>query len=199
MKRNRGILFVRLFVALGLIVLLGGAALAQTGNGHAEPVNTGGLFTDVPRDHWAYADLEYLAARGIITGLPGGVFNGDDALLRYDAAGMISRALKYMQNNPESVTLEDLNVLKDLIFKVSDDVTALQSQLGSSQGSDYSTLANRVSQTELEIAQLNAQVQQGGNADLTTLTKRVQANFFISLTALLFGIVGITLGVMGLN
>jgi hypothetical protein len=197
-KRNRGILFVSLFVGLGLVVLLGGAALGQTGNGTAEPPNTGGLFTDVPRDHWAYADLEYLAARGIITGLPGGVYNGTAALVRYDAAGMISRAIKYMQNNPESVTLEDLNVLKNLIFKVSDDVTALQSQLGSSQGSDYSTLANRVSQTEREIAQLNVQIQEGSSSDLGTLTKRVQANFFISLTALLVGIVGIALATLGL-
>jgi S-layer family protein len=197
-KRNRVILLSSLFVSLGLIVLLGGAALGQTGNGHAEPPNTGGLFTDVPRDHWAYADLDYLAARGIISGLPGGVYDGDSALDRYDAAAMISRAIKYMQNNPESVTLEDLNVLKDLIFKVSDDVTILQSQLGSSQGSDYSTLENRVSQTELEIAQLNTQIQEASGSDSSTLAKRVQANFFISLTALLVGIVGVALATLGL-
>ena len=180
-------------------MLLGGVALGQTGNGHAEPPNTGGLFTDVPRDHWAYADLEYLAARGIITGLPGGVYDGDAPLERYDAVAMIARAIKYMQNNPESVTLEDLNVLKDLIFKVSDDVTALQSQLGSSQGADYSTLENRVSQTEMEIAQLNAQIQEGTTTDVGTLTRRVQINFFVSLTALMFGIVGIVIGIMGLD
>ncbi|MCK4571190.1 S-layer homology domain-containing protein, partial [Candidatus Bipolaricaulota bacterium] len=168
------------------------------GNGHVEPPNTGGLFTDVPRDHWAYADLEYLAARGIITGLPGGRYEGDTALNRYDAAAMISRAIKYMQNNPESVTLEDLNVLKDLIFKVSDDVTILQSQLGSSQGVDYSTLENRVSQTELEIAQLDTQIQEFSTSSSSTLAKRVQANFFISLTALLVGIIGIALATLGL-
>lgn len=197
-KRNRGILFVSLIVGLCVVGLLGGAAFGQTGNGHAEPPNTGGLFTDVPRDHWAYADLEYLAARGIITGLPGGRYEGDTALDRYDAAAMISRAIKYMQNNPESVTLEDLNVLKDLIFKVSDDVTILQSQLGSSQGVDYSTLENRVSQTELEIAQLDTQIQEFSTSSSSTLAKRVQANFFISLTALLVGIIGIALATLGL-
>ena len=80
--------------------------------------------------------MEYLAARGIITGLPGGRYEGDTALDRYDAAAVISRAIKYMQNNPESVTLEDLNVLKDLIFKVSDDVTILQSQVGTAQSTN---------------------------------------------------------------
>jgi hypothetical protein len=181
-----------------LIGLLSAAVAAQTGNGHAEPVNTGGLFTDVARDHWAYADLEYLAARGIITGLPGGVYSGDSALTRYDAAAMISRALKYMLNNPESVTLEDLNVLRDLIYKVADDVTLLQSQLGNSQGTDFSALVNRVSQTELEIAQLNAQMQEVPTSSSSVLAKRVQANFFISLTALLVGIIAIALATLGL-
>ena len=193
-KRNRGILLV----SLCLIGLLGGAAFGQTGNGHVEPPNTGGLFTDVPRDHWAYEDLEYLAARGIISGLPGGRYEGDAALDRYDAAAMISRAIKYMQNNPESVTLEDLNVLKNLIFKVADDVTILQSQLGTSQGADFSTLENRVSQTELEIAQLNTQIQDVSTTSSSSLAKRVQANFFISLTALLVGIIGIALATLGL-
>ncbi|MFC2095166.1 S-layer homology domain-containing protein [Candidatus Bipolaricaulota bacterium] len=194
MKRNRGILIV----CLCIIGLLGGAASGQTGNGHAEPPNTGGLFTDVPRDHWAYEDLEYLAARGIITGLPGGNFEGDSALDRYDAAAMISRAIKYMQNNPESVTLEDLNVLKDLIFQVSDDVTILQSRIGVSDGADYSTLQNRVAQTELEIAQLNTQIQDISTSSSSSLAKRVQANFFISLTALLVGIIGVALATLGL-
>ena len=195
-KRNRGIHFVSLVVSICIIGLLYGAAFGQTGNGTAEPPNTGGLFTDVPRDHWAYADLEYLNARGIITGLPGGRFEGDTAMTRYDAAAMISRAIKYMQNNGESVTFEDLNVVRDLFYALSGDVTILQSQIGTSPGADFSTLENRVSQTELEIAELNAETRDIPDA---TLAKRVQANFFISLTALLVGIIGIALATLGLN
>jgi len=193
-KRNRVIFLVSLFI----VGLAGVSVFGQTGNGHAEPPNTGGLFTDVPRDHWAYEDLEYLNARGIIPGLPGGLYEGDSALTRYDAAAMISRAIKYMQNNPESVTMEDLNMLKDLIYGVSDDVTFLQSQLGTSQGADIATLENRVSQTELEIAQLNTQIQDISTSSSSSLAKRVQANFFISLTALLVGIIGIALATLGL-
>lgn len=171
---------------------------AGTGNGTVEPPDTGGLFTDVPRDHWAYESLQHLADRGIISGLPGGRFQGDTALSRYDAAAMISRAIRYMQNNPEAVTFEDLNVLKNLIFKVSDDVSLMQSQLGIAQGADLSSLENRVSQTELEIAQLNRRIQDSPAADTGTLPNRVQANFFISLTALLVGIIGIALATLGL-
>ncbi len=178
-----------------IVVLVGLGAVGQTGNGHAEPPDTGGLFTDVPRDHWAYEDLEYLAARGIITGLPGGQYNGDDPLDRYSAAAMIARAIKYMQNNPESVTPEDLDVLKDLIFEVSDEVAALQ---GSGISGDASELASRVNRNEQSIADLNSRVENISSSDASALARRVQANFIISLTALLIGIIGVALATLGL-
>ena len=202
-KAKRGVTVKKnLWVLLGpaclFILLVGFVAMAQTGNGHAEPVDTGGLFTDVPRDHWAYADLEYLAARGIITGLPGGKYEGDESLDRYTAAAMIARAIQYMQNNPESVTPEDLDVLKDLIFQLSDEVAAIQSRVGGPSGVDTSALEARVARNEQAIAQLNTQVNAGSTGDTSTLAKRVQANFIISLTALLVGIVGVALATLGL-
>jgi len=183
MKEMRRILLCGAVIA----ALVGVGAIGQTGNGHAE--------TDVPRDHWAYEDLEYLAARGIITGLPGGRYNGDDPLDRYSAAAMIARAIKYMQNNPESVTPEDLNVLKDLIFEVSDDVAALQ---GGAIPGDSSALESRVNRNEQSISSLNTKVENIDISDVSTLTKRVQANFIISLTALLIGIIGVALATLGL-
>jgi len=190
----RGMRRILLF-GMVIVALAAFSAACQTGNGHAEPPDTGGLFTDVPRDHWAYEDLEYLAARGIITGLPGGRYNGDDPLDRYSAAAMIARAIKYMQNNPESVTPEDLDVLKDLIFQVSDDVAALQ---GRSVAGDPSGLEPRVARNEQSIAQLNTQMENIVASDASALTKRVQANFIISLTALLIGIIGVALATLGL-
>ena len=77
---------ILLVLSLVTVILLGGVAVAQTGNGHAEPVDTGSLFSDVPKDNWAYSDLEYLVQRGIITGLPGGAFNGDEPMDRYTVA-----------------------------------------------------------------------------------------------------------------
>ena len=188
---------MRRILLLGVVIvaLVGIGAVGQTGNGHAEPPDTGGLFTDVPRDHWAYEDLEYLAARGIITGLPGGRYNGADPLDRYSAAAMIARAIKYMQNNPESVTPADLDVLKDLIYQVSDDVAALQ---GGGLSGDASALESRVNRNEQSIADLNSRVANIVSSDASSLTKRVQANFIISLTALLIGIIGVALATLGL-
>ena len=188
---------MRRILLLGVVIvaLVGIGAVGQTGNGHAEPPDTGGLFTDVPRDHWAYEDLEYLAARGIITGLPGGRYNGADPLDRYSAAAMIARSIKYMQNNPESVTPADLDVLKDLIYQVSDDVAALQ---GGGLPGDASALESRVNRNEQSIADLNSRVANIVSSDASSLTKRVQANFIISLTALLIGIIGVALATLGL-
>ena len=194
MKRTRTIICCGLL----LTVLCGIIASAQTGNGTAEPPNTGGLFTDVPRDHWAYEDLEYLAARGIITGLPGGQYNGDGALDRYSAAALIARAIQYMQNNPASVTPDDLDVLKDLIFGLTDDLDTLRAEVGVLQRGGDTELETRVADNEQQISQISAQLVNGSSSSPTTLTKRVQANFIISLTALLVGIIGVALATLGL-
>ncbi len=191
MKRTASIL-----LACALLgVAFSAACFAQTGNGTAEPVNTGGLFTDVPKDHWAYSDLEFLAQRGIITGLPGGKFDGDSAMTRYSAAVYIARAIKYMQNNPESVTPADLDTLKTLIFQVSDSVTALQSQIGTG---GTSSLEARVVKTEQAIAQINAKLQTSDTTDVAALSKRLQGTFILSLTALLVGIAALAIATLGL-
>ena len=194
MKRTGTIIWFGLL----LTIFCGIVAWAQTGNGHAEPVDTGGLFTDVPRDHWAYEDLEYLAARGIITGLPGGRYDGEGTLDRYSAAALIARAIQYMQNNPASVTPEDLDVLKDLIFGLTDDLDTLRAEVGALQRGGDTELEGRVASNEQQIAQINAELQDGSSVSSTTLTKRVQANFIISLTALLVGIIGVALATLGL-
>ncbi len=186
MKRTHAILLASALVCLAW----GVGALGQTGNGTAEPVNTGGLFTDVAKTHWAYADLEFLAQRGIITGLPGGKYDGDSPMTRYSVAVYIARAIKYMQNNPESVTPADLETLKTLIFQVSDSVTALQSQVGTS---GTSSLEARVVKVEQSIAQINAKIGTTATTDVAALEKRVQGTFILSLTALLVGIAALAI------
>ena len=191
MKRK----LVILLSATILPLLLGGIVFGQAGNGAGngvvQPPITGGRFTDVPKDHWAYADLEYLAERGIITGLPGGQYKGAEPLDRYSAAALIARAIKYLQNNPESVTPQDLDVLKDLIFKVSDRLSTLEERI---PGQSTSNLEARVAQNEQDIIEL----QQNGGTDSGKLANRVNANFIISLTALLVGIIAVALATLGL-
>ncbi|MEW5825681.1 MAG: S-layer homology domain-containing protein [Candidatus Bipolaricaulota bacterium] len=183
-----------------LAALFGLIAAGQTGNGTAEPVDTGGMFTDVAKTHWAYSDLEFLASRGIITGLPGGRFNGDQPMDRYTVAVYIARAVRYLESNPESVATADLDALKTLIFGVSDSVTVLQSRVAQLQGGGTtSNLEARVALTEQGIAQLRAQVDgMQGTTDVAALAKRVQSTFILSITALLVGIGALALATIGL-
>ncbi len=174
-----------------LSLFLGGVALGQTGNGTSVPTNVDERFSDVSKDHWAYDDIKYLADRGIITGLPGGQYQGQQALDRYSAAALISRAVKYLQNNPESVTLQDLDVLKDLIFKISDNMATLQGQVDSLQGG--SDLREQVVSNQEQISELERQVESLSRSDTGELATRVDANFLISLVGVLAGIAAIAL------
>ena len=217
-RRKEGVLKVKqklpIFILIALFSLFGWAAigLGQAGDGHAGDgyagdghagngtvtSNTGDIFVDVPKDHWAYDDIKYLADRGIITGLPGGKYNGSQPLTRYDAAALVARAIKYMQNNPESVTPQDLDTLKDLIFKVSDRLSSLETKVNSLQGGNNSALANQVAQNKQAIASLQSQVGAMAQNDTSKLASRVNANFIISVTALLVGIIGVALATLGL-
>lgn len=191
MKRIRSIVLASVLI----VVFCGAYAVGDggTGNGFAQPPDTGEVFTDVPRDHWAYEDLQYLAARGIITGLPGGRFNGDEPMDRYTVAAYVARAIQYMQNNPESVTPQDLDVLKGLIYGVSDEVDALRAEIG--QGGD-AQLAARVSGNEQQISQLTIQVDEIAKSSPTTLARRTLQNTILAVTGLLIGIIAIALALM---
>lgn len=213
---EKGVLQVKktLIVILSIAILTLTAGLFSLGGGGAgdgQPPAAGGtpakgvpvtgtIFTDVSPDHWAYADLMYLVERGIITGLPGGQYRGAEPLDRYSAAALIARAIRYMQHSPEIVTAQDLNVLKDLIFKMSDNLSTLQAQLGTIEGADTAALESRIAGNEQSIAQLRAQAQAtNGVADEpVNLPNRVNANFIISLTALLVGVIAVALATMGL-
>ncbi len=217
-RTKEGVLKVKeklpILILIALISIFAWAylGLAQAGDGHAGDgyagdghagngtvtSNTGDIFVDVPKDHWAYDDIKYLADRGIITGLPGGKYNGTQPLDRYSAAALIARTIKYLQNNPESVTPKDLDVLKDLIFKVSDKLSTLETKVNSLQGGNNSALESRVAKNEQAIASLQSKVQALSQNDTSKLANRVNANFIISITALLVGIIGVALATLGL-
>jgi hypothetical protein len=108
---------------------------------------------------------------------------------------MIARAIKYVQNNPSSVTPQDIDVLKDLIFKLSDRVNVIEKQGGTASGS---ALDARVAQNEKDIAQLRTQVEGLSVNDSAKLADRVNATFILSLTGLLLGIIAVALATLGL-
>ncbi len=53
----------------------------------------GGVFRDVPRDHWAFPAVEKLAREGLMEGFPDGTFKGKKVVTRYDMAVVIAKVL----------------------------------------------------------------------------------------------------------
>lgn len=73
-------------------------------------------FSDVPRDHWAYAAVSRLATSGVVDGVGNNTFQGDRNITRYEAAQMVAKAMAQGVNSAELNKLstefaEELNSL----------------------------------------------------------------------------------------
>lgn len=213
--RSLKVLMIGLMVAsLGVLAYADGQPKQPTTKPAAKPTaQRGSLFVDVPADHYASSDLKFLVERGIITGLPNGEFQGSKALTRYDAAVLIARALRYMQNDPEKIQPADLKVLQDLIFKLSErvqaldkieqEISSLKSRPNADTSAEVTALKAQLAQNETQIAGLHNQVQSlraelqqarsassGGvvPAEVEELRQQAQTNFWIATFAA-FGVV----------
>lgn len=54
-------------------------------------------FQDLPQDHWAFADVDFLVSQGYMEGYPDGSFKGRKVTTRYDVALILARILKRME------------------------------------------------------------------------------------------------------
>jgi hypothetical protein len=66
------------------------------------------LFSDVPRDHWAYDAVEQLATDGIIEGYGDSTYRGDRAITRYEMAQMTAKAMAKDTNDTHKAILDKL-------------------------------------------------------------------------------------------
>lgn len=225
--RSTLLVFVLLLVGMAYVTHADGPVQGNTNS-------SGGsrIFTDVPANHWSMESLKYLLQRGVIQGLPSGKFEGDRAATRYEVAQMMSRLLNYVENlknqaggtNPDAkattIKPEDLDVLRDLIYKVADklnqlttDVNTLKSarpdidpnltqriQNLESQADEIKVLKTQVDDNEKTIRDLKTQLTQFQvkastvtEEDLAKTNQQIIANRIIGLFALGAAIVGIGL------
>lgn len=170
--RSLKVLLIGLTVfSLGVLAYADGQPKSPSAPKPTTATQRGSLFVDVPSDHYASSDLKFLVERGIITGLPSGEFQGAKALNRYDAAVLIARALRYLQNDPEKINPNDLKVLQDLIFKVSERIQGLDKieqeivtlknrPAGDAENAaQLDELTSKLTQSESQISGLQTQVQ----------------------------------------
>jgi len=54
-------------------------------------------FQDLPKDHWAFKDVEYLVSKGYLDGYPDGNFKGRKVVTRYDLALIFARILRKIE------------------------------------------------------------------------------------------------------
>ncbi len=216
MRSLKVVLVGLMVVSVGLLALADGQPKQPSQKPAQKPAaGRGSIFVDVPSDHYAASDLKFLVERGIITGLPNGEFQGGKALTRYDAAVLIARAVRYLQNDPEKIQPADLKVLQDLIFKVSErvqsldkleqDVAALKSRPTSDSSADVASLRERLAQSEAQMASLQSQVQtlkselqqaraaSGGvvSEEVEQLRQQVNNSLLIAAFAALAGVVAV--------
>ena len=98
--------------ALILIVALSPAVFAE-----------GNPFADVPAGHWAYDAVAQLAADGIVSCYPDGMFKGAQPATRYEVASVVARALAKVDEDKASKA--DLETLKKLTLEFRDELAAL--------------------------------------------------------------------------
>lgn len=169
----------------------------------------GGFFVDVPSDHYAAADLKFLVERGIITGLPSGEFQGSKAMSRYDAAVLFARAIRYVQNDPEKVKAQELKVLQDLMFQLSQKIQSIEQKADASHGGtvDNTQIANMQNQLQSANTQIEGLQKQLRDLKVSSsssidpvefdkVKKQSSANFIIAMAGLFVGIVGIALATL---
>jgi hypothetical protein len=80
-------------------------------------------FMDVPMNHWAYDAIGQLAAHGILSGYPDGLYKGKQPTTRYEMASALARALAVVDMTKASK--QDVEMLKQLVVEFHDELEAL--------------------------------------------------------------------------
>lgn len=102
-----------LAILAGLTVGMSSTAFAATADS----------FTDVPKDHWSYQALDYLAKEGIIDGMGDNTFQGGRTMTRYEMASIVAKAMQ-----KGGGTFGDQAVLDKLAAEYSGEIDTLKKQ-----------------------------------------------------------------------
>lgn len=105
-------------------VFLTAAALAQ----ETPAATNKGPFTDLPKDHWAFAAVKRLALDGILQGYSDGTFKGRRILTRYDLAVAVSKAVERadrMREEKQRIPDDDQRLLERLTAELRNELVLL--------------------------------------------------------------------------
>lgn len=81
-----------------------------------------GAVTELPQDHWTYRAVKHLSAKGVLTGVPVGVFKGERLLTRYEVAVLLARAMDRLGDRSAYVDDADMQIFEKLLMEFSADM-----------------------------------------------------------------------------
>lgn len=142
-----------LAILAGLTVGMSSTAFAATADS----------FTDVPKDHWSYQALDYLAKEGVIEGMGDSTFQGSRAMTRYEMAAIVAKA---MQKN--DISFGDKAVLDKLSAEYANELGTLKNQVNKNTN-DINDLKNKTDKfkvwgmTRVQVGDDNGLVKDGHN------------------------------------
>ena len=116
-KEGTGMRFYKKRTAL---LALAFAALSAT----AFAADGADSFSDVPKDHWSYEALDYLAKNGVIEGYTDGTFQGNRTMSRYEMAAITARAMQ-----ASNLDIGARSVLEKLEKEYDSELAALRAQV----------------------------------------------------------------------
>ena len=103
------------------LVVLAAVTLGTAGTALAASADS---FSDVPKDHWSYEALDYLAKEGVIEGMGNSTFEGGRTMTRYEVASIVAKAMQKGGSN-----FGDKTVLEKLHAEYADEINVLQQQV----------------------------------------------------------------------
>lgn len=152
-----------LAILAGLTVGMSSTAFAATADS----------FTDVPKDHWSYQALDYLAKEGIIDGMGDNTFQGGRTMTRYEMASIVAKAMQ-----KGGGTFGDQAVLDKLAAEYSGEIDTLKHQVNQNT-KDIKDLKDEVGRVNLH-GFVRAQYDHDKNSTADTLDKQTN-RFYMNL------------------
>lgn len=129
---------------------------------------------DIPAGHWAQAAVNMLIQNGLITGFPGGTFQGDQTLTRYEAAVIFARFLGSTQYSAASLRTEQVQTLTRGLLEVSEELKLVMEQLDAINKKDAVQDA-RLSGVEGALARMNDAVTGLAQTSESKVDERLKA------------------------
>jgi len=115
---------------------------------------------DVPRNHWAYAAVQDLAARGLIRGYPSNSdFFGTRSVTRYEMAAIVDRILQRLETVPAGeVKRSEMEEVRRLVDEYRVELAVIGGRLDAMQ-KDVSQLRERADARDAVVSETQGGVQ----------------------------------------